>query len=66
MSARVDPLVLAEAFELSGGSIRNAAVRAAYRAAARGDAINQTDLAEGAKAECVAAGKLYREIQDED
>jgi len=62
----VDAELLAEAFELSGGSIRNAAVRAAYRAAARGGAIHQSDLVEGAKAECVATGKLYRVMQDDD
>ena len=62
----VDCDILSRSFELSGGSIRNAAIRAAYRAAARADAIHQDDLIEGAKAECVAAGKLYRIIREDD
>jgi ATP-dependent 26S proteasome regulatory subunit len=62
----VDCDILSRSFELSGGSIRNAAIRAAYRAAARGGAIHQDDLIEGAKAECVAAGKLYRLIREDD
>ena len=56
----VDADLLASCFELSGGSIRNAIVKAAYRAASRGTAIEMDDLLEGAKAECVAAGRLYR------
>ncbi|MBR58422.1 MAG: hypothetical protein CMH54_10425 [Myxococcales bacterium] len=62
----VDTYILAHSFELSGGSIRNAVVRAAYRAAADNRSICQDDLCEGAKAECVAAGKLYRIISDDE
>jgi AAA+ superfamily predicted ATPase len=60
-----DAYDLARYFELSGGSIRNAVIKAAYRAAAREQSITMNDLIEGAKAECVAAGKLYR-IPDQD
>ena len=56
----VDAGDLAHCFELSGGSIRNAVIKAAYRAAARDEPITTADLIEGAKAECVAAGKLFR------
>jgi ATP-dependent 26S proteasome regulatory subunit len=66
VSDDVDCDILARSFELSGGSIRNAAIRAAYRAAARIGSIQQEDLVEGAKAECVAAGKLYRIIREDD
>jgi SpoVK/Ycf46/Vps4 family AAA+-type ATPase len=66
VSDDVDEYILSRSFELSGGSIRNAVVRAAYKAAARGVSIGQAGLIEGAKAECVAAGKLYRLITDDD
>jgi len=66
VSEDVDSYILAHSFELSGGSIRNAVVRAAYRAAADNRSISQDDLCEGAKAECVAAGKLYRIISDDE
>ena len=47
----VDFEAVAEAFELSGGSIRNALLRAAYRAAAEERPIGLTDIAESARAE---------------
>lgn len=60
IEADIDHWVLARSFELSGGSIKNAIVRAAYRAAAQGRAIGMDDLVDAAKYECAAAGKLYR------
>src|SRR5690606_25895349 len=50
---------LGHAFELSGGFIKNAVVRAAYRAAARGDRINFEDIEFAAEQECKSAGKLF-------
>lgn len=51
---------LAQRFELSGGSIKNALLRAAYAAAARGGMLTTALLEEAAEQECEAAGKLYR------
>ena len=47
-------------FELSGGHIKNAVVRAAYRAAARDGAITYDDVEFAAEQECKNAGKLFR------
>ena len=62
----VDYDVLGQCFELSGGSIKNAVLRAAYRAVARGDRLSMDHFFEAAKRECQAAGKLYRLPQQED
>jgi SpoVK/Ycf46/Vps4 family AAA+-type ATPase len=59
----IDFHVLARSFELSGGSIKNAILRAAYRAAASSRHISMDDLIESAKRECAAAGKLYRVVE---
>ncbi len=62
----VDFWVLGQSFELSGGSIKNALVRAAYRAAAAVRPIAMNDLVDAAKYECAAAGKLYRLVPSAD
>ena len=62
----IDFELMADAFELSGGSIKNAMIRAAYRAAARSSKINMDDISAAAKQECAAAGKLYRVITHND
>ena len=62
----IDFELMAAAFELSGGSIKNAMIRAAYRAAARSSKINMDDISAAAKQECAAAGKLYRVITQND
>jgi SpoVK/Ycf46/Vps4 family AAA+-type ATPase len=49
---------LAEAFNMSGGYIKNAIVRAAFIAADRGEAITHKDLLRGAKMEYTAMGKI--------
>jgi SpoVK/Ycf46/Vps4 family AAA+-type ATPase len=59
----IDFYVLARSFELSGGSIKNAILRGAYRAAAAARPISMDDLVESAKRECASAGKLYRVIE---
>ena len=62
----IDHDLLGECFELSGGSIKNAVLRAAYRAAATGGLISMQHLDDAAKRECQAAGKLYRVISRDD
>ncbi|MBT9555056.1 MAG: ATP-binding protein [Myxococcales bacterium] len=62
LSTDVDFWVLGQSFELSGGSIKNALLRAAYRAAAAVRPISMDDLLSAAKYECAAAGKLYRVV----
>ena len=56
----IDFVDLAEDFELAGGNIKNAVVRAAYRAAGRGDPISYADIEFAAAQECKNAGKLFR------
>ncbi len=51
---------LGESFELSGGHIKNAVVRAAYRAASRQGEITWDDIEFAAEQECKNAGKLFR------
>ena len=60
MDGNIDFVDLGENFELSGGHIKNAVVRAAYRAAARGGVINYGDVEFAAEQECKNAGKLFR------
>ena len=63
----IDFELLGKHFELSGGSIKNAVLRAAYRAAASGSNITMDHFEDAAKRECQAAGKLYRTLPtDED
>jgi SpoVK/Ycf46/Vps4 family AAA+-type ATPase len=56
----IDYAELGKCFELSGGSIKNAVLRAAYRAVAQGGKLSMRHFEEAAKRECQAAGKLYR------
>ena len=62
----IDYWAMGRGFELSGGSIKNAIIRAAYRAAGQARVISMNDLVEAAKYECAAAGKLYRVYQSDD
>lgn len=60
----VDFAKLAKAFVMTGGEIKNALMRAAYRAADRPDGerrLDQATLEAAARDECLAAGKLMRE-----
>lgn len=57
---------LGDNFELSGGYIKNAVVRAAYRAAARGEFISYADIEFAAEQECKSAGKLFRSAHSSD
>ncbi len=58
VEATVDFGRLAERYELSGGSIKNALLRAAYKSAASGKPLGQGVLEEAAERECIATGKL--------
>ncbi len=52
--------VLAERFELTGAQIKNALLRAAYRAAEAGRPLDQATLIAACEDECEAAGKVVR------
>lgn len=54
---------LAERFELTGAQIKNALLRAAYRAAERGKPIDQAILIAACEDEYEAAGKVVRSTQ---
>lgn len=59
-AAKLDFHALAERFEMSGGYIRNAVLRAAYLAAADGSAITQRHLQRAATLEYTATGKIIQ------
>lgn len=58
----IDFTKLGKTFELSGGHIKNAALRAAYMAAQAGSPITHALLADAAEKECAAAGKLFQNV----
>jgi hypothetical protein len=60
IAADVDSSFLARQFELSGGSIRNAAVQAAFLAAANGASIDMDCLIRGVGRELQKLGRLIR------
>ena len=60
----VDYALLAKRFEIAGGNIKNAIVRAAYRACEDGTDITMSHLREAARWECEAIGKLVRDAPD--
>lgn len=57
---------LGERFELSGGHIKNAVLRAAYQAAAEGKPLATRHLEFAARQECKNAGKVFRSAQGSD
>ncbi len=61
---KIDYARLGKTFELSGGHIKNAILRAAYIAAQRDALIDYDLLAEAAEKECAAAGKLFQHVSD--
>ena len=63
LSDDVDFARLAKKFELTGGLIKNAFVRAAYRAAQLEGQLTQELLREACHAEYTAAGKVTRNLQ---
>ncbi len=58
LAKNVDFAALSNAVELSGSSIKNAAVQAAYFAAAENREITMDDIATAADLECVKVGRL--------
>jgi SpoVK/Ycf46/Vps4 family AAA+-type ATPase len=66
VDAGIDFVDLGEAYELSGGFIKNAVVRAAYRAAAKQTSISWADIEFAAEQECKSAGKLFRTSKHDD
>ena len=61
---KIDYARLGKTFELSGGHIKNAILRAAYIAAQRDQPIDYDLLAEAAEKECAAAGKLFQHVHE--
>ena len=53
-------------YELTGGHIKNAVIRAAFVAVERGDIIRYEDLRAAGQLECKEIGKLVREYLDDD
>ncbi len=58
--------LLAEDYELSGGHIKNAALRAAFFAAAAGRRVEMRDLHKAARLESHKLGKLVRTYDEDD
>jgi hypothetical protein len=61
---KIDYARLGKTFELSGGHIKNAILRAAYIAAQRDQLIDYDLLSEAAEKECASAGKLFQHVAD--
>jgi SpoVK/Ycf46/Vps4 family AAA+-type ATPase len=62
----IDWDLVGESFELSGGNIKNAILRAAYRAAKDGTRIGMNHLVDAAESECRHAGRLFRGLKRGD
>jgi SpoVK/Ycf46/Vps4 family AAA+-type ATPase len=62
LAGDVDFEKLADAWEFAGGNIKNAVLRAAYKAAADGNVITMDHLVTAARRESEACGMLFREI----
>jgi SpoVK/Ycf46/Vps4 family AAA+-type ATPase len=60
----IDYEKLGKTFELSGGHIKNAILRAAYLAAQHEQSLDYELLADAAEKECAAAGKLFQHVHD--
>jgi len=63
IAADVNYEKLAASYEFAGGHIKNAIVRASYRACAAGSSITMAHLTEAARLECASAGMIVREPQ---
>ena len=55
--------ILGKSFEISGGHIKNAVLRAAYRAACTGGRVTMETIRFAAEQECKQAGKLFRSFR---
>jgi SpoVK/Ycf46/Vps4 family AAA+-type ATPase len=60
LASNVDFLALGHDYDLPGGGIKNAVLRAAFLAAGEGQPIGTSHLERAARAECAAMGKLVR------
>ena len=63
LSADMDWEVVGKSFEISGGHIKNAVLRAAYRAVISGGEVNMETIRFAAEQECKQAGKLFRSFK---
>jgi ATP-dependent 26S proteasome regulatory subunit len=66
MDQGIDFRILAEDFELNGGLIKNAVIRAAYRCLAENKPLSEEALWDAAKRQAQEAGKLTRTLDDDD
>lgn len=62
----IDWDLVGESFELSGGNIKNALLRAAYKAAQDRTRITMDHIVAAAEAECRQAGRLFRGLKRHD
>jgi len=58
--------MLGKSFEISGGHIKNAVLRAAYKAAVGNKVVDMNVIQFAAEQECKHAGKLFRSFQWDD
>ena len=58
--------LLGKSFEISGGHIKNAVLRSAYRAAVTGGVVTMETIRYAAEQECKQAGKLFRSFKLDD
>ena len=66
IDADVDWDMLGKQYELSGGHIKNAVLRAAYQAAAEEKPLNDSHMEYAARQECKNAGRVFRAAGDYD
>ncbi len=66
LDPEVDWYMLGKRFELSGGHIKNAVLRAAYQAAAEDKPMNDDHMEYAARQECKNAGRVFRAYGDFD
>jgi SpoVK/Ycf46/Vps4 family AAA+-type ATPase len=62
----IDWDLIGKSFELPGGHIKNAIVRAAYMAAGEKSSITMKHILEAAERECKSAGRLFRGLKTEE
>jgi SpoVK/Ycf46/Vps4 family AAA+-type ATPase len=62
----IDWDLVGESFELSGGHIKNAVLRAAYKAARDTKRITMKNIVDAAEAECRQSGRLFRGLRQDD
>ncbi|MBN1944304.1 MAG: AAA family ATPase [Bradymonadales bacterium] len=64
VEGEIDYGLLADAFELTGGQIKNAIIRAAYRCCSENHGLNQQYLEDAAQQQSKAAGRLIKPIDE--